>query len=471
MSWSASLSLLAHDYQENECDTDYRHYSRNEIIKTLGTMTQIEKLYEKYLESTGICTDSRTLKSGNIFLALKGPNFNGNTFAQKALDEGASAVVVDENEYHQEDGHTILVDDALKTMQLLSTHHREQLNIPIIGITGSNGKTTSKELIEAVLAKKYNVFATQGNLNNHIGVPLSLLSIQKEHEIAIIEMGANHVGEIASYCKMVQPTHGLITNIGKAHIGEFGGFENIIIGKSELFDFLKKNDGIPFINTQDAVLKNMRKRFSNALTFPNEGDDLELRPEKGTAFLQYSTGEFKNVETNLVGQFNYLNIAAALCIGQFFGVSMEDGVQATKDYMPENMRSQMVKTDKYTIILDAYNANPTSMELAIKSLSSIENTESVVILGDMLELGDTTEMEHEKLGELAVDLGISKRYYCGKQIQFASKKDNFGKYFETKDELIEHLAAKPLKKGSTILIKGSRKNALEEIVPFLVKSD
>ena len=263
-------------------------------------MTQIEKLYDIYLKSSGICTDSRKLEKNNLFFALKGPNFNGNKFAEKALDEGAVAVVVDENEYHQEDERNILVEDALKTLQLLATHHREQLNIPIIGITGSNGKTTSKELIHAVLAKKYKVFATSGNLNNHIGVPLSLLSINKNHEIAIIEMGANHVGEIASYCKMAQPTHGMITNIGKAHIGEFGGFENIIIGKSELFDFLKKNDGIPFINTQDSVLKNMQKRFPNAVTFPNEGDDLELRPEKGTAFSKYSTEGFSHIETNLV---------------------------------------------------------------------------------------------------------------------------------------------------------------------------
>jgi UDP-N-acetylmuramoyl-tripeptide--D-alanyl-D-alanine ligase len=432
-------------------------------------MTQIEKLYDIYLKSTGVCSDTRALEEGNLFFALKGPNFNGNEFAKEALKEGALAVVVDENTYHTDDEKNILVDDALKTLQLLATHHREQLNIPIIGITGSNGKTTSKELIHAVLEKKYNVFATEGNLNNHIGVPLSLLSINNNHEIAIIEMGANHVGEIASYCKMAQPTHGLITNIGKAHIGEFGGFENIIIGKSELFDFLKKNDGIPFINTQDTVLKNMQKRFSNAVTFPNEGDDLELRPEKGTAFLRYSTEGFSHIDTNLVGQFNYLNVASALCIGKFFKVSMEKAIEATQEYMPENMRSQMIKTDNYTILLDAYNANPDSMELAIKSLGAIENTESVVILGDMFELGESSELEHEKLGELAVDLGISKRYYCGKLIKSASKLDTFGKYFETKDELIEHLKNKPLKKGSTILIKGSRKNALEEIVPFLVK--
>ncbi|WP_296618379.1 UDP-N-acetylmuramoyl-tripeptide--D-alanyl-D-alanine ligase [Marivirga sp.] len=434
-------------------------------------MTQIEKLYKIFLKSTGICTDSRKLEKGNLFFALKGPNFNGNKFAQKALQEGALAAIVDEAEYHTDDEKIILVNDALKSLQQLATHHREQLSIPIIGITGSNGKTTSKELIHAVLAKKYNVFATKGNLNNHIGVPLSLLSIKNNHEIAIIEMGANHIGEIASYCKIAQPTHGLITNIGKAHIGEFGGFENIIIGKSELFDFLKKNDGVPFINTQDAVLKNMLKRFSNAVTFPSEGDDLELRPEKGTAFLKYSTEGFSHIETQLVGQFNYLNVAAALCIGKYFDVPMEKAIAATQEYFPENMRSQMIKTDNYTILLDAYNANPDSMELAIKSLGAIENTESVVILGDMLELGDTSELEHEKLGEITVDLGISKRYYCGKQIQAASKKDNFGKYFETKEELIEHLTTKPLKKGSTILIKGSRKNALEEIVPFLVKME
>ncbi|WNB18322.1 UDP-N-acetylmuramoyl-tripeptide--D-alanyl-D-alanine ligase [Marivirga arenosa] len=432
-------------------------------------MTQIERLYELFLKSTGVCTDTRKIQEGNMFFALKGPNFNGNKFAEQALNDGASIAIVDEKDFYKDNGKYILVDDVLKTLQLVATVHRESLDIPVLGITGSNGKTTSKEIIHHVLAKKYKVFATEGNLNNHIGVPLSLLSINDEYEIAIIEMGANHIGEIASYCKMAQPTHGLITNIGRAHIGEFGGFENIIIGKSELFDYLKKHDGVPFINTQDKVLKNMQKRFSNALSFPNEGDDLEVKVEKGGTFLKYSVNEFKNIETNLVGQFNYLNVAAALCIGQYFEVPLEDGVKATQEYLPENMRSQMIKTDYYTIILDAYNANPDSMELAIKSLGAIENTETVVILGDMLELGDTTELEHEKLGELTVDLGISKRYYCGTHIQSASKMDNFGKYFKSKDDLIEYLKEKPLKKGSTILIKGSRKNALEDIVPFLTK--
>lgn len=434
-------------------------------------MTQLEKLYELYLESSGICTDTRAIEENTLFFALQGPNFNANEFADKAIEQGVKAVVIDDADYTKDSDKYILVDDALKTLQLLATHHREQLTIPVIAITGSNGKTTTKELTHDVLAKKYKVIATEGNLNNHIGVPLSLLTIHKDHEIAIIEMGANHVGEIASYCKMAQPTHGLITNIGKAHIGEFGSFENIIRAKSELFDFLKKNNGIPFINTEDVVLKNMQKRFPNAVNFPNEGNNLQLQAEKGTAFLKYSTEGFNHIETQLVGQYNYINVAAALCIGKHFDVPMEKGIEATRAYIPENMRSQLIKTNNYTIILDAYNANPDSMELAIRSLSSIENTESVVILGDMLELGETSEIEHEKLGELTVDLGISKRYYCGKQIQAASKTDKFGRYFETKDKLIEHLKTKPLMKGSTILIKGSRKNALEEVIPFLVHLD
>ena len=434
-------------------------------------MVDIEKLYDWYLKSTGICTDTRNLEEGNLFIALKGPNFNGNLFAEKAKSAGAIAVVIDEEDYLKPDKNFLLVDNALKTLQELAIYHRDQLKIPIIGITGSNGKTTTKELMYTALSVKYKVFATAGNLNNHIGVPLSVLAIQKTDELAIIEMGANHVGEIASYCEIAKPTHGLITNIGKAHIGEFGGFENIIIGKSELFDYLKKNQGLAFINTEDPVLKNMIKRFPNAITYPNIGDFMEVRPEKGADYLKFSTNEMENVETHLVGQFNYINIAAALGVAKFFEVPLNEAIEAVAGYFPENMRSQLIKTDQYVILLDAYNANPDSMELAIRSLSAIENAETVVILGDMLELGDSTDLEHEKLGELAVDLGISKRYYCGKHIQKAHKKDTFGKYYETKEALINHLKEKPLKKGSTILIKGSRKNALEDVVPYLVKSE
>ncbi|PTB97556.1 UDP-N-acetylmuramoyl-tripeptide--D-alanyl-D-alanine ligase [Marivirga lumbricoides] len=428
-------------------------------------MPNIDQLHQLFLKSTGICTDTRKLKQGNLFFALKGPNFNGNLFAEKALNEGAIAVVIDEPEYDKGGESFILVENALKYLQNLASYHRDQLKIPVIGITGSNGKTTTKELMQTALSAKFKTFATRGNLNNHIGVPLSILAIDDTFEMAIIEMGANHVGEIASYCKIAKPTHGLITNIGKAHIGEFGGFENIVLGKSELFDYLKKNNGIPFVNTNDAVLKNMQKRFENAVTYPNEHDYYPANPLTGGVFLELETAT-NVVSTHLVGQYNFMNVAAALCVAKFFEVPEEAAEEAVATYQPKDMRSQLIKTKHYNIISDAYNANPDSMEVAIKGLVSAENSESVVILGDMMELGELSELEHEKVGEIAVDLGVSKRFYIGKLIKAAKKTDKFGKFFENKDEFIAYLKEHPIKHGSTILLKGSRKNALEDLLPY-----
>jgi len=430
-------------------------------------MEKIDQLYSLFKKGTGVCTDTRKIEEGNIFFALKGPNFNGNKFAKNALNAGAMLVVLDEEIEGIESDHSFIVDDALEALQQLALHHRNHLNIPIVGVTGSNGKTTTKELMHVALSARYKTYATHGNLNNHIGVPLSLLEIDDTYEMAIIEMGANHVGEIASYCKIARPGYGLITNIGKAHIGEFGGFENIIIGKSELFDFVKKNNGIAFINTNDAVLKNMQKRFDNAATYPNEGDYLNATVSTKKMFLTVEAESNLVMNTHLVGQYNFNNVAAALCVAKYFEVDMEKAAEAISNYQPANMRSQLITTDHYKIILDAYNANPNSMELAIESLSASAEGDSVTILGDMLELGDMSTLEHEKLGELAVDLGISRRIYLGEQIQKAKKTDPFGSFFENKEDLIAHLKENPPKQGSTILIKGSRKNALEDLVEIL----
>lgn len=430
-------------------------------------MKDLAKLYEIYVESTGVCTDTRKILKGNLFFALSGPNFNGNTFAQKAFDEGAIACVVNEEISGIPDERLFVVDDTLEVLQALATHHRQQLKIPVFGITGSNGKTTTKELMHHALSVKYKTFATKGNLNNHIGVPLSLLAIDDSFEFAIIEMGTNHVGEIASYCKMAQPNFGLITNIGKAHIGEFGGFENIIIGKSELFDYLNKDNGLPFINTNDAVLNNMKKRFANPFTYPNEGDYFEAKLLPSQEALQMEVEGGIHIKTQLFGQFNANNVSAAMCVAKYFEVDLKKAAVAIEAYTPTNMRSQLIKTDKYQIILDAYNANPDSMQLAIESLSASAKSESVAILGDMLELGDMSTLEHEKLAELAVDLGISRRIYFGEQIQKAKQADPFGTFFTNKEVLINHLKEKPIKSGSTILIKGSRRNGLEDLVEVL----
>jgi UDP-N-acetylmuramoyl-tripeptide--D-alanyl-D-alanine ligase len=421
----------------------------------------IQNLYTIYLKSTGICTDTRKIEKGNLFFALQGPNFNANKFAEQALESGAIAAVIDDIGYAQDDRY-VVVQDALEALQQLAKHHREQLSIPVIGITGSNGKTTTKELMLAALSAQYKTFATRGNLNNHIGVPLSLLEVTSSHEMAIIEMGANHVGEIASYCEIAQPTHGIITNIGKAHIGEFGGFENIIRGKSELFDYLRKNGGIPFINTSDRVLQNMKKRFANAVTYPNEGDNLAADLVASIPYLSVKVGA-ETVATRLTGAYNFTNVVAALCVAQFFEVPMEQALKKVEAYVPSNMRSQIIKTDDYTIILDAYNANPSSMEAALRNLST-QSGKTACILGDMFELGDETADEHTNLVSLCQELQIDQRYYCGQYISQAGANDDSAHVFDSKDALKSFLQEAPIAKNSTILIKGSRKNALEELM-------
>ncbi len=434
-------------------------------------MENTRQLYKLFDKSTGVCTDTRKLRKGNLFFALKGPNFNGNQFAKQAIEGGASAVVLDEEVEGLEAHEFVVVENALKSLQELAAHHRNQLKIPIIAITGSNGKTTTKELMLAALSVKYKTFATSGNLNNHIGVPLSILEIDSLHELAIIEMGANHVGEIAAYCEIADPNYGLITNIGKAHIGEFGGFENIILGKSELFDHLRKNNGIAFINTNDPVLANMKKRFDNAVTYPNKGDSFEAVLSSKQLFLAIEAVGKVEVNTQLVGQYNFNNVAAALCVANYFEVDMKKAGVAVANYQPANMRSQLIKTDDYQIILDAYNANPDSMQLAIESLSASSAGESVTILGDMLELGDLSVIEHTKIVELAVDVGVTRRIYFGKYIKQAQSADPFGIFFTSKEVLKTHLREQPIKKGSTVLIKGSRKNTLEDLLEVLVTSE
>lgn len=429
-------------------------------------MENVDRLYALFKKSTGVCTDTRSIEKGNLFFALTGPNFNANNFAKQALEKGASAVVVSEEIEDVNEDNCFVVEDTLAALQALALFHRKQLKIPVIAITGSNGKTTTKELMATALSVKYKTYATHGNLNNHIGVPLSLLAIDDTYEMAIIEMGANHIGEIAAYCEIARPDYGLITNIGKAHIGEFGGFENIIIGKSELFDFLKKNEGTAFINTNDPVLKNMTKRFDQPVTFPNAEDAFyaELLAKKVFLKIKVSDIEF---DTQLIGQYNFNNVAAALAVANYFEVPMQSATEAITKYQPENMRSQLIETDDYLIILDAYNANPDSMRAAVESLCTTTNGESVTILGDMLELGEMSALEHEKIAELVVDLGVSRRIYFGELIKQANETDPFGTFFTNKEVLLKHLSEQPIKKGSTILIKGSRKNALEDLMQVL----
>lgn len=426
---------------------------------------ELEKLYANYLETGKISTDTRDIAAGSIFFALRGEKFNANEFAAQALEKGARYAVVDESAYATDD-RFVLVENVLDTLQALARHHRQQLTIPVIGLTGSNGKTTSKELLNAVLSTTFKTFATKGNLNNHIGVPLSLLSITSAHEIAVIEMGANHVGEIALLCSIANPTHGFITNIGRAHIGTFGGYENIIRGKSELYQHLLTHQGTVFINSQSAVLANMAKRFKEPYFYPAIGDYYTASLISSDPCIRLRAANGEEIQTNLTGGYNFENIAAALCIGKFFGVDDKKANEAVANYMPGNMRSQILRKETNTVILDAYNANPSSMEAAIENLASMKAPKKVAILGDMFELEEEAEKEHTLLGELTKSKKFNRVYFCGKLMRHAGQVYPDAFYAETKQQLIEELKNNPVKEA-TILVKASRGIGLETIVDYL----
>ena len=431
----------------------------------LNVNMDIPALYQLYLESKKISTDTRQIEQGSIFFALKGPTFNANTFAAEALSKGARFAVVDDSAYANNEK-IILVNDTLETLQVLARHHRQQLSIPVIGLTGSNGKTTSKELVNAVLGKKFKTLATKGNLNNHIGVPLTILSIDSSVEIAIIEMGANHVGEIALLSSIALPTHGFITNIGKAHIGTFGGFENIIRGKSELYQHLINASGTVFINSQNPILFNMAKRFIRPVFYPAKGDYYQCELVEADPFVKVKAENGQVISTQITGGYNFENMAVALCIGKFFGVPEEESNQAIAEYVPGNMRSQIIKRETNTIILDAYNANPSSMQAAIENLASMKAPKKVAIVGDMFELEEEAEAEHRNLGKLLKAKNFDQVYLCGKLSRFAKEEYSMANHFETKELLVEALKKNPVQ-HATILVKASRGIGLETILEFI----
>lgn len=425
----------------------------------------IQNLYQNYLKSGKVSTDTRQITPGSIFFALKGEKFNANQFAEEALAKGALLAVIDEAGYAKNDRY-VLVEDVLNTLQQLAQHHRVQLKIPVIGLTGSNGKTTSKELLHAVLTKKFKTFATKGNLNNHIGVPLSILSIDSSVEIAVIEMGANHVGEIADLCTIANPTHGFITNIGKAHIGTFGGFDNIIRGKSELYMHLINHQGVVFINSQNPILFNMAKRFKDPILYPAKGDYFHCELISADPYVKIKTEDGQEAETKLIGAYNFENVANALCIGKFFGVDATLALQAVAEYEPANMRSQVIRKNSNTIILDAYNANPSSMEAAIKNLAGMKAQHKVLILGDMFELEEEAETEHRHIGKLILDLGFTDVLLCGELMRFAAKEFPKAKHFFKKEDLLAHLKQNPISQA-TVLVKASRGIGLESVMDVI----
>jgi UDP-N-acetylmuramoyl-tripeptide--D-alanyl-D-alanine ligase len=362
----------------------------------------IEDLYQIYLEHPSICTDTRKVKSGDLFFALKGDHFNGNLFAIQALEKGAAYAIVDETSTVVHD-RLILVDNVLTCLQSLAGHHRNQFTIPFIAITGSNGKTTTKELIHAVLSEKFKTSTTEGNLNNHIGIPLTLLKIKKDAQIAIVEMGANHMGEIAGYCVYARPTHGLITNIGKAHLEGFGGPEGVRKGKGELFDYLRANDGTAFVMWDYDTLRQMSKGIREVFSYGTNHADITGISESSAPFLKVgiTKGTAKgSIQTRLTGDYNLPNVLAAVCIGIYFKVDPSDIKKGIENYSPSNSRSQMIYAGSNSIILDAYNANPSSMKLAIENFARFPAGDKVLLLGGMAELGAESLAEHEEIIQL-----------------------------------------------------------------------
>ncbi|MHC8948578.1 UDP-N-acetylmuramoyl-tripeptide--D-alanyl-D-alanine ligase [Sphingobacterium hungaricum] len=432
---------------------------------------QLEQLYAHFLNYPKISTDTRKIEEDSLFFALKGDHFNGNAFAEKALDLGARYVIIDEADYFI-DERTILVSNVLQTLQELAKYHRSKLTIPIIGITGTNGKTTTKELLHAVLVERYRCFATKGNLNNHIGVPLSLLSIDKEVEVGIIEMGANHQGEIGFLCELAQPTHGLITNVGKAHLEGFGSFEGVKKAKGELYAYLAAHQGTCFIQHDNSNLVEMiaayplLKQIKYGFSDENEvfGKLLKANPFLAVEWFSKKELEPHTVQTKLTGSYNTENILAAVAVGLHFDVSDKQIRLGIEKYTPQNNRSQITQTAKNTLIEDYYNANASSMKAALENMAVIEAENKVIILGDMFELGDDSPAEHKTVIAQAKTIPATRLIFVGKD--FYAHRDGDAEYYQTTDEALEALSKHPIS-SSFVLLKASRGMAFEKLITAL----
>ena len=417
---------------------------------------KIEQLHKLYSEHFLVDTDTRKIRKNTIFFALKGENFNGNKFALESLKIGAKKAIVDEKEYAN-NPNIILVDNVLQTLQELANYHRKQLKIPIIALTGSNGKTTTKELINAVLSQKFKTTATFGNLNNHIGVPLTLLSMDKNTEIGIVEMGANHTKEIAFLSNIAEPDFGYITNFGKAHLEGFGSLQGVINAKSELYQYLLNNNKTVFVNPDDEIQVEKTQKINRVFFNTDEIQFLEVNP-----FVKL---QFKNtpIQSNLIGKYNDPNITAAITIGHYFKVHDEAIKKAIENYFPQNNRSQIIQSKENKIILDAYNANPTSMEVALESFAFLKANSKTVILGDMFELGKNSLQEHQTIADLAFKLNFDAVYFVGENFYQIKAKSH---QFKTFDDLKNFLITNPPKE-QTILIKGSRGMSLERLLEVI----
>ena len=422
---------------------------------------QIEEIYKIYQQYPSVQTDTRKLKTNDLFFALKGPNFNGNLFAKQALEKGAAFVFADEITSFTHE-RIIYTNNALETLQQLSKFHRQHFDIPFIAITGSNGKTTTKELVHAVLSTTYKTYTTVGNLNNHIGIPLTILKIKPDAEMAVIEMGANHLNEIAGYCEYAMPTHGLITNIGKAHLEGFGGVENVKKGKGELFNYVGNNNGFAFVNSDDDAVVEQSRNLNNKIFYGASGKDLQGKIITTDPFPQIQIlgpGSF-DIKTKLTGAYNFSNILAAVCIGRHFNVDDKKIKDAIESYTPSNSRSQLIQQKSNTIILDAYNANPGSMKAAIENFASMKGDKKVLLLGAMMELGVDSEKEHAAL------ISLIDKYKWEDVVLVGKNFNNLNhKYIKYDNALeVKNWLHNQRYENAQILIKGSRSMQMEKVL-------
>ncbi len=427
-------------------------------------MNSIETIYQHYLKAYKISTDSRKIEKDAVFFALKGENFDANDFALQVAEQGVASLVVADRKDLPRHERILIVDDTLKTLQGLAAYHRSQSKATVLSITGTNGKTTTKELVSAVLAKKYNIIHTMGNLNNHIGVPLTLLSIQPYTEIAVVEMGANHPGEIDFLCKIADPDYGLITNIGKAHLEGFGSFEGVIKTKTELYRHIKANGKAVFVNQGNPLLWEQSEGQERISYGRHCAADTPVAPG---ACAPYLSVVWRNhlIQTHLVGSYNFENVAAAICVGQYFGVDENDIIDALEAYTPTNSRSQVIDTDKNRIIMDAYNANPTSMRAALINFASICGEQHLLILGDMRELGTASEEEHRNILKLMKELKFKEALLVGSNFSAYNENPDW-KTFDNVQNLCQYLESSPVS-GKTILVKGSNSIQLGKVLPLL----
>lgn len=419
----------------------------------------ISSLYKHFLECSSICTDSRKITKNCMFFALKGDNFNGNAYAKSALDNGAKYCVIDEKQYAENDRY-ILVKDTLKTLQELATFHRKTLNLPIIALTGSNGKTTTKELINSVLSTQYKTSSTKGNLNNHIGVPLTLLEMTKDTEIGIVEMGANHAKEIAFLCNIAFPDYGVITNFGKAHLEGFGSVEGVIKAKSELYDYLKTHHKLIFVNQNDEIQLKQIGTYESIYTFGKEiskGPNPILKSSQPFVTLNY---EENTINSQLTGEYNFNNISIAIAFGVFFKIKPENIKMAIEHYIPTNNRSQFIAKGSNTILMDAYNANPTSMKAALLNFEKLNNKIKIAILGDMFELGKDAEKEHQYIADLCSTLLLDKVILVGENFFKTTLVSTKVMAYRTFEDFKNNVNLSNIQ-NTTFLIKGSRGMSLE----------